>query len=65
MRYSIQLITSAALVAHKRKSAEVEVEDISRVYSMFLDVQRSTQFMVEYQDQFMFNHVPEAPMDED
>jgi RuvB-like protein 2 len=25
---------------------------------MFLDVQRSTQFMVEYQDQFMFNEVP-------
>ena len=58
LRYSIHLITAAALVAHKRKSAEVEVEDISKVYSMFLDVQRSTQFMVEYQDQFMFNEVP-------
>merc|ERR1719198_2666794 len=28
LRYSIHLITAAALVAHKRKSAEVEVEDI-------------------------------------
>ena len=63
LRYSIQLITAAALVAHKRKSAEVEIEDISRVYSMFLDVQRSTQFMVEYQDQFMFNEVPVAAPD--
>ena len=59
LRYSIHLITAAALVAHKRKSAEVEVEDISKVYSMFLDVQRSTQFMVEYQEQFMFNEVPD------
>jgi RuvB-like protein 2 len=58
LRYSIHLITAAALVAHKRKSAEVEVEDISKVYSMFLDVQRSTQFMVEYQEQFMFNEIP-------
>jgi hypothetical protein len=27
---------------------------------MFLDVQRSTQFMVEYQEQFMFNEIPES-----
>ena len=60
LRYSIHLITAAALVAHKRKSAEVEVEDISKVYGLFLDVQRSTQFMVEYQEQFMFNEIPEA-----
>jgi len=58
LRYSIHLITAAALVAAKRKSAEVEVEDISRVYSLFLDVQRSTQFLVEYQNVFMFNEVP-------
>ena len=63
LRYSIHLITAAALVAHKRKSAEVEVEDISKVYSMFLDVQRSTQFMVEYQEQFMFNEVPDDDAD--
>jgi RuvB-like protein 2 len=42
----------------------VEVEDISRVYALFLDVQRSTQFMVEYQEQFMFNEVPEECGDE-
>ena len=57
------VLTAAALVAHKRKSAEVDVEDISKVYSMFLDVQRSTQFMVEYQEQFMFNEIPEGADD--
>jgi hypothetical protein len=31
LRYSIHLITAAALVAMKRKASEVEVEDISRV----------------------------------
>ena len=30
---------------------------------MFLDVQRSTQFMVEYQEQFMFNEVPDDDAD--
>jgi len=55
LRYSIQLITAAALVAAKRKASEVDVEDIKRVYSLFVDVQRSTQFLQEYNDAFMFS----------
>mmetsp|Transcript_37947 Transcript_37947/g.52688 ORF Transcript_37947/g.52688 Transcript_37947/m.52688 type:complete len:471 (-) Transcript_37947:368-1780(-) len=61
LRYAIQLITAAALVAQKRKAPEVEVEDISRVYTLFIDVKRSTQFMIEYQNEFMFNEM--ATMD--
>jgi RuvB-like protein 2 len=38
----------------------VEIEDISRVYSLFVDVKRSTQYLIEYQDQYMFNEVPEG-----
>ena len=43
LRYSIHLITAANLIARKRKSTEVEVEDISRAYSLFLDETRSVQ----------------------
>jgi len=57
LRYGIHLITAAALVAMKRKAPEVEVEDISRVYSLFIDIKRSTQFLIEYQNEFMFNEV--------
>mmetsp|Transcript_771 Transcript_771/g.1637 ORF Transcript_771/g.1637 Transcript_771/m.1637 type:complete len:471 (+) Transcript_771:140-1552(+) len=57
LRYSIHLITAASLAAQKRKAPEVEVEDISRVYSLFIDVKRSTQFLIEYQNEFMFNEV--------
>lgn len=57
LRYSIQLITASAIAAKKRKSAQVDIEDISRAYSMFVDVKRSTQFLIEYQDQYMFNEV--------
>jgi len=32
----------------------VSVEDIKRVYSLFLDESRSTQFLKEYQQEFMF-----------
>ena len=55
LRYSIQLITAASLTCRRRKGAEVDVEDIKRVYSLFLDEHRSTQFLQEYQEQFMFS----------
>ena len=31
------------------------MEDIKRVYSLFLDESRSSQYMKEYQDSFLFN----------
>ena len=60
LRYSIQLITTANLVSRKRKGTEVDVDDIKRVYSLFLDESRSTQFLKEYQEEFMFNEIPEG-----
>ena len=43
LRYSIHMIITAALCCEKRKGVEVTVEDIKRVYSLFVDVKRSTQ----------------------
>ncbi|CAN6199582.1 unnamed protein product [Urochloa humidicola] len=57
LRYAIHLINSAALACQKRKGKVVEMEDISRVYQLFLDVKRSTQYLMEYQSQYMFNEV--------
>lgn len=36
---------------------QVNIEDVKRVYSLFLDESRSTQFLKEYQDEFMFNEM--------
>ncbi|KAI3834392.1 hypothetical protein MKW92_050673 [Papaver armeniacum] len=58
LRYAIHLITAASLACQKRKGKVVEMEDISRVYQLFLDVKRSTQYLMEYQNQYMFNEVP-------
>lgn len=55
LRYAINLITAGALACQKRKGKVVEMEDIQRVYHLFLDVKRSTQYLVEFQSQFMFN----------
>eukprot|EP00262_Sarcandra_glabra_P019239 TRINITY_DN7184_c1_g3_i1.p1 TRINITY_DN7184_c1_g3~~TRINITY_DN7184_c1_g3_i1.p1 ORF type:complete len:465 (-),score=62.49 TRINITY_DN7184_c1_g3_i1:225-1619(-) len=65
LRYAIHLITAASLACQKRKGKVVEMEDISRVYQLFLDVKRSTQYLMEYQNQYMFSDVPrEADEDE-
>ncbi|KAF6715320.1 RuvB-like 2 [Oryzias melastigma] len=63
LRYAIQLISTAGLVCRKRKGTEVQVEDIKRVYSLFLDEARSSQYMKEYQDSFLFNETQSASMD--
>ena len=55
LRYAIQLISAASLRASKRKSAKVDIDDVSKVYGMFLDVKRSTQFMIDNQAEFVFN----------
>lgn len=41
------------------QGTEVNVEDIKRVYSLFLDEARSAQFLKEYQTEFLF-HEDEA-----
>ena len=58
LRYAIQLIASASLLAARKKAAAVDVEDVAKAYGLFLDVKRSTQYLQEYQDQYMYNQVP-------
>ena len=55
LRYAMQMIMAASLCCAKRKGTEVDIQDIKRVYSLFIDVNRSTQFLAEYQQEFMFN----------
>uniref|UniRef100_A0A672L8H9 RuvB-like helicase n=1 Tax=Sinocyclocheilus grahami TaxID=75366 RepID=A0A672L8H9_SINGR len=63
LRYAIQLISTAGLVCRKRRGTEVQVEDIKRVYSLFLDEARSSQYMKEYQDSFLFNETQSSQME--
>lgn len=63
LRYAIQLITTSNLVCRRRKGAEVMIEDVKKVYSLFLDEIRSSKILKEYQDEYMFNEVNEMPME--
>ena len=59
LRYSIQLITTANLASKKRKGAEVNIDDIKRVYKLFLDESRSSEFLKEYEANFLFSEISE------
>merc|ERR1719508_700520 len=61
LRYAIQLITVASLV--RRKGTEISIEDVKRVYSLFIDEKRSCEFLKEYQDEFMFNDARDSEME--
>jgi len=63
LRYAIQLITTAGVIARRRKSNEVGIDDVKKVYSLFLDEHRSTQYLKDYQNEFMFSEV--VPVKED
>ena len=47
---------SSNLVARKRKEATVDVPDVERVFSLFVDVGRSTTYLTKFQEEFMFSH---------
>lgn len=64
LRYAIQLITTANLVCKRRKATEVTTEDVKKVYSLFLDENRSSQILKEYQDEYMFNEIEEEIKEE-
>lgn len=55
LRYSIQLITLSSIISRNRKAREVSVEDVKRVYEVFLDEARSSENLREYEQYFMFN----------
>lgn len=65
LRYAIQLITTANLVCKRRKGTEVSVEDVQRVFSMFLDESRSSKIMEDYQDEYMFSEVAPTKDEDD
>ena len=66
MRYAIQMITTSSLVASKRKAGSVEIADIKRVYGLFVDLKRSsTQFLMEYQKDFMFNELADESSEDE
>jgi RuvB-like protein 2 len=65
LRYALQLIILSNLAANKNQqsskhqtqsqSKTIEIHHLQRVFQLFVDVKRSTKFLMEYQNEFMFS----------
>jgi RuvB-like protein 2 len=55
LRYAMHLIMAAALVLRQRRGAEVEPADLRRVYALFSDLRRSTEYLLDNAGAYMFN----------
>merc|ERR1711906_99087 len=66
LRYAIHMITAAYLVCLKRQGTEVDIQDIKKVYTLFMDLKRSVKMLEDYHKDFMFNDAEDSnAMDED
>ncbi|KAI0728402.1 DNA helicase [Fomitopsis betulina] len=65
LRYALNLISTAQVIARKRKAAQVEVDDVRKVYGYFMDEKRSVQWLKEQQGQLVFEEIRGGPRDEE
>merc|ERR1711990_612534 len=66
LRYAIHMITAAHLVCQKRQGTEVDIQDIKRVYTLFMDLKRSVKMLEDYHKDFMFNEaIDNSAMEEE
>lgn len=57
LRYALNLIACSRVIARKRKVEQVDVEDLRRAYSYFMDEKRSVQWLKEQQGSLVFEEV--------
>ena len=59
LRYALNLISCAQVVARKRKAGQVEVQDLRRAYTYFMDEKRSVQWLKQQQGSLVFDEAEE------
>ena len=57
LRYALNIISTAQVLARKRKSDKVDKEDLKRSYSYFMDEKRSVQWLKEQQGVLVFEEI--------
>lgn len=53
LRYAMQLLITSHLIAVKRKTSTVELNDVQRSYTLFLDQARSVEFLERNEREFI------------
>jgi RuvB-like protein 2 len=62
MQYAMQLLITSHLIAAKWKSMTVEMNDIQRAYTLFLDQARSVKYLETNAEEFVLDNEWEADM---
>lgn len=57
LRYALNMISTAQMLARKRKSDKVDVEDLRRSYAYFFDEKRSVEWLKEQQGTLVFEEI--------
>jgi len=57
LRYAINLIAPSSTAAKRRKSQTIEVEDVSKAFTLFLDVKRSVGFLKSFASEYAYNEM--------
>ena len=63
LRYALNIISCASVLAKKRKSEKVDVEDLRRAYAYFMDEKRSVQWLKEQQGSLVFEETRDVDSD--
>ena len=64
LRFAMHLIMCASLIASRQRPGSggksVSVPDVTRAYTLFSDVKRSTQHMIDYAQDYVFNEAEDV-----
>lgn len=63
LRYVLNIISCAHIIATKRKAEKVDIDDLKNAYQYFMDDKRSVQWMEEQQGYLLFNAADGTQMD--
>eukprot|EP01053_Blabericola_migrator_P006332 Blabericola_migrator_1__6331@NODE_3196_length_1955_cov_72_426907_g1999_i0_p1_GENE_NODE_3196_length_1955_cov_72_426907_g1999_i0NODE_3196_length_1955_cov_72_426907_g1999_i0_p1_ORF_typecomplete_len456_score96_30TIP49/PF06068_13/3_5e155TIP49_C/PF17856_1/2_2e18RuvB_N/PF05496_12/4_7e10RuvB_N/PF05496_12/0_61AAA/PF00004_29/1_5e08AAA_22/PF13401_6/2_9e07AAA_22/PF13401_6/1_6e03AAA_5/PF07728_14/0_00028AAA_5/PF07728_14/0_54AAA_16/PF13191_6/3_2e07Mg_chelatase/PF01078_21/0_00043Mg_chelatase/PF01078_21/0_83AAA_ len=55
LRYVLHLVSLASVAAKRRKALEIDVIDVRRVYTLFLNADRSVEYLNTCQDDFLYH----------
>lgn len=53
LRYSVQLLRPAAILAHRKGKNKIDAEDVEEASKLFTDVKQSTQMLKKYEELFI------------
>ncbi|MCX8185188.1 MAG: hypothetical protein N3E43_05510 [Sulfolobales archaeon] len=53
LRYAIQILRPASIVASKKGRSEVKAEDVEEVSKLFIDTRRSIEFIREFEEKLL------------